>query len=222
MSTETHEQAWTRRGEGSFRWFSTVGWPRSKGSDITPELLDGVRAIRHRIRREGGGGGLCHIVSEDLRTRHGWERACVGYLSMDGGMICASHYVNILGDGTILDATADQFGEGHDVRVVHPGDIEYGRYRPDFSEDYHPGLEPVQLAAWMPDWNGVEDFDAQDADMDARGPAWWLDDTTAYLAYLDEQAALARAAGDSGLVLASTLAEIEAVEGRPAGPRMAP
>lgn len=222
MNDETDDQAWKRRGEGSLRWFTSMSGGRSKASDLTPEVLDSVRALRERIRREGGGGGLCHVVSEELQSRRGWERVCVGYLSTDGGMVCASHYVCVLGDGTIVDSTADQFGEGHDVRVVHPGDPEYGRYRPDFSEDYHPGLEPVHLAAWLPDWKGLEDFDAQDADTEARGPAWWLEDTTALLAYLEEQAGHARAVRDRGRVLASTLADIEAVSGRGAAPGMSP
>ena len=52
--------------------------------------------------------------------------------------------MNLLPDGSILDATADQLGEGKDVIVVHPSDKNYHRYRPEFSHDSMPITAGIQ------------------------------------------------------------------------------
>jgi hypothetical protein len=191
MDIETDEQAWARRAAGSLRRFTGMANRGSAVGDLTEAVLAEVRSLRERVRVAEGGGGMCHFVSEILASERRWAQLSVGYLSLDGAMICASHYVNVLGDGTLLDATADQFGEGHDIRIVRPDDPEYGRYRPEFYEDYNPGIDPVALADWLPDWIGLIDFDAQDVVDGERGPAWWLDDPTPRIEFLRSQIALA-------------------------------
>lgn len=217
MSKETDEEARTRRAAGSLRWFLFSAAGSSDAGDVTEAVLSDIRSLRSRFREAEGGGGMCHAVSEDLGRSRGWTPLSVGYLSLDGTVICAGHYVNVLRDGTLLDATADQFGEGHDIRVLRPGDAEYGRYRPEFYEDYHPGIEPVELAAWARDWNGDVDCDAQDIATDERGAAWWLDDPTPRLDFLRSQVALGASHSDSDLLSDRMETEIEAIEERLAG-----
>lgn len=151
-----------------------------------------IAAMREGIRAEEGGGGMCHLVTEALAHERGWGRLAVSYLATDGVIVSDGHYVNLLGDGSILDATADQFGEGHGVRLLRPDDPEYGRYRPEFDDDYNPDTAP-ELAAWKPAWNGETDWDAHIRVAGERGYGWWLDDPRDMLAYLAQRRAHAEA-----------------------------
>ena len=150
-------------------------------------FIASIQREREAIRVEDGGGGMCHIVSELLWDRHGWARFPVTYLDPEGQIICAGHLINILPDGGLLDATADQFGEGHDVRVLAPGSPDYGRYRPEFDEEFNPSRYEC-VAHFF--WNGLSDCDAQDRLRANRGQGWWLPDKTDYLAYLQHQVEL--------------------------------
>lgn len=163
--------------------------------DLTETLLEEIRKIREQIRADEGGGGMCHLVTEFLEAERGWKRLTVSRISPSGDVICAAHYVSVLADGTIVDPTADQFGDGHDIRILKPGDAGYGEYRPEFNCDYNPEIYPEELSGWAEYWAGEEDYDAQDRLAEERGVAWWLEDTQAFVAYNLEQAELARAAG---------------------------
>lgn len=154
-----------------------------------------IQALRHEMRVDEGGGGLCHCITEALTVKYGLGRLAVSYLAPDGTVICAGHYVNYLSDGSILDPSADQFGEGHDVRLLRPDDPEYGRIRPEFYEDFHPGLYPDELAEWLPFWKGVIDFDAQDTMNQERGRGWWVEDPSLLRAHYSERQQYALATG---------------------------
>ena len=182
---------------------------RSKGGfgDMLPHVL----ALRAETRIENGGGGMCHLVTEALAHERGWGRLPVSYLDADGEIVSDGHYVNLLADGTIVDPTADQFGEGHDVRVLPPDDPEYGRYRPEFDSDYNPG-DVAELSAWKPAWTGETDWDAHIRISGERGFGWWVEDPTELLAYLGQRRAYAQADDFSGQDVALVdrwVAEIE-------------
>lgn len=157
------------------------------GSPWDPVLIAYIEQMREETRVEQQGGGMCHLVSEWLEHDHQWLRLPVSYLSAAGELICAGHYVNVLPDGSIVDATADQFGEGHSVRHLKPDDPAYGQFRPEFDSDYNP-TKCAELAAFA--WDGRDDFDADNILYEERGPGWWLEDKSAYIAYLRHQVAL--------------------------------
>lgn len=182
-----------------------------------PAVLDAAKALRDGIRAEEFGGGMCSMVGEALEAEHGWRRCGVAYVSPEGEVICEAHVVNVLSDGTIVDATADQFGEGDEVRVVRPGDLAYGRYRPEFYDDFHPGISP-SAAAWAGDWTGEMDAEAAGRLQRERGPAWWLDDPAPMLDYLERQAGYAAADPYGGKLGACIEAEAAGIRARFAAP----
>lgn len=150
-------------------------------------LVRSIEAMREEIRVDEGGGGMCHLVSEWLWDQQGWERLAVTYLDPRGTVICAGHLINALPDGSLLDSTADQFGEGHSVRLLQPSDPDYGRYRPEFDNDVNPSQYP-EFENFF--WNGKPDFDHQDDIRSALGYGWWVQDPSALLAYLEHQVQL--------------------------------
>jgi hypothetical protein len=161
-------------------------------SMLSADFVDMVETLREEVRAEEGGGGMCHVMSEILATRFGWPMLSVAYLSRDGGMICAAHVVNILPDGSVLDTTRDQFGEGHSVSYVSAESEEIGRYRPEFYEDFHPGHPDDTdgiMSPWLPGYAGHADYVEQDRIRAERGPAWWLEDTALLAEYEARQAA---------------------------------
>lgn len=75
--------------------------------------------------------GGCYMVTECLHVERGW--AMEGGCYVEGSVHADDHFWNVDGD-TIIDATADQFGEpGDGVRFTVVGDP---RYRPNCSEHY--------------------------------------------------------------------------------------
>lgn len=155
-----------------------------KGLKMRPDEDDirAIRKIRHEARRSEGGGGMCHLVSEWIEHYLGWERVSGTYLCKDGDVICGGgHLWNVLPDGAVLDSTADQFGEGHDIRIVEPGDPDWQRYDMEWYPDYHPGHEN-----YNPSWDklrrtpdkfaGEMDYDADDRLQRERGDFWWVSD----------------------------------------------
>ena len=165
------------------------------------DFQDAVATLRENIRAEEGGGGYCHVVTEILEADHGWERLPVSYLSLAGEVICAAHYINVLPDGSLLDPTRDQFGEGDDVSLIRHDSPDMARYRPEFDQDWHPGHphdDQRLLEGWAEDWKGISDCDAQDALRRERGDGWWLTDKTTLIAYLQQQWSY----GDDGMFAA--------------------
>lgn len=150
-----------------------------------------IRNLRHQIRTEEGGGGMCHFVSEVIYNKFGWQQESGSYLAPNGDVICGGgHLWNVLPDGAILDATADQFGEGQDIRIIEPDDPDYHRYSAEWYSDYHPGM-PEYDWNWRsggrkPEhWTGEMDADQQNRLSKERGHYWWLNDLTHKQAYSD-------------------------------------
>lgn len=158
---------------------------------LTPGFIDYLRNLRHLCRIDNGGGGACHVISEFLENKYGWMRFSGAYLSRDGEVIDSGHLWNYLPDGSILDATADQHGEGNDIRVITPNDPDYGRYRPEWSEFYHPGMAEYN-ASWphphsTEGWTGETDWDRSIRLDRERGPNWHVTDQDQWNAYSREQ-----------------------------------
>ena len=104
-------------------------------SAISPADLERVRAIRRRVRLESGRpDGRCGKVAEAIQAELGWAYRW-GHLRLLDGGICWIHCWNQLPDGTIVDATADQFeeqwlGMGEvGVVVLSPADLLFDCYR---------------------------------------------------------------------------------------------
>ena len=78
--------------------------------------------------RESDGAGQCTTMAEILNQKYGWEIDSGFYLQpgkMHNGH--GDHVWNVLKDGTIIDATHDQFGEP-DINVVSPSSPGYKSY----------------------------------------------------------------------------------------------
>jgi hypothetical protein len=94
--------------------------------------LERVRAIRRQVRLESGrSDGRCGKVAEAIQTELGWAYRW-GHLRLLDDGISWIHCWNQLLDGTVVDATADQFEERWlgDVAVLPPGDPRHANYRP--------------------------------------------------------------------------------------------
>jgi hypothetical protein len=182
--------------QASVAYFKSVAGGRAfSDSDLTPEFVLEAEALREEVRAEEGGGGMCHVVSEIMQGRHGWPRLFVSYLSAEGDVICAAHVVSLLPDGSIIDWTRDQFGDGHSVSFVNAQSPEIGRYRPEFYEDFHPGHlhdDTGKLSSWLDAYTGQSDCDEQDRLARERGRGWWLEDLSALDEYEARQEAYER------------------------------
>ena len=95
--------------------------------------LERVRAIRRQVRLESGRpDGRCGQVAEALQTELGWAYRW-GHLQLLDDEICWIHCWNQLPNGTVLDATSDQFEERWlgNVAVLSPDDpLHLSRPRP--------------------------------------------------------------------------------------------
>ncbi len=185
--------------EASVAYFKSVSGGRVfEAVDFTPEFVREAEILREAVRAEEGGGGMCHVVSEIMEGRHGWPMLSVAYLSEAGDVICAAHVVSLLPDGSVIDWTRDQFGEGHSVSLIGADAEEIGRYRPEFYEDFHPGHPDDTngvMAAWLDTYAGHTDCEEQDRLTEERGRGWWLEDLTAMDEYDAQQVAYAGGAG---------------------------
>lgn len=192
----------------------------SKGGreDVTAEIVANLIRLRDEIRDLDGGGGMCGLVTEELHGMFAWERLAVSYLSQTGEVVSSGHYVSLLGDGTIVDPTADQFGEGTGIVILSPGEAGYGRYRPEFYQDFHPGTHPDDLLGWQEWWSGEMDVDAEVRLRKERGYGWWVDDVTDLAAYCRRQLELCEARGGMfgyDVYLRGNLRDLEGREPRP-------
>jgi hypothetical protein len=163
-----------------------------------PEDIAMIRKAREVIRREEGGGGMCHMVSEWINAVYGWERNSGVVVSRDGEIQIDAHYWNELPDGSILDSTADQMGENKDIEIVHPSDPEYGRYAEEWMQDYHPHhpdwkADPKRLGHRRPEkFTGIEDYDLAAQIKDERGQNWWVTHPEQLRQYLEQQLVYAK------------------------------
>lgn len=133
---------------------------------------------------------MCHEVGEWIEWTYGWPRRSGSYLSRDGEVCIAAHYWNVLPCGAILDATADQTGEGHDLRILPTDDPEHGRYDEERCDEWNPGTgwTPATsgMRASMP-YSGEDDVSEMSRHVAARGNHWWSTDPVGLMAYLETQ-----------------------------------
>lgn len=107
------------------------------GRIVHAVTLERVRAIRRQVRLASGRpDGRCAQVAAALQTELGWAYRW-GHLRLLDGGLCWIHCWNQWPDGTVVDATADQFEDRWlgDVAVLPPGDPRHvhsapGRARP--------------------------------------------------------------------------------------------
>lgn len=98
-----------------------------------PPVLRRIYEIRSAVRRTDArpNDGRCGNVSAALEKEFGWQRQS-GYLRLRDGTVCWLHCWNRLTDGTIVDATADQFQNLwlDDVVILDPAHPMAANYRP--------------------------------------------------------------------------------------------
>ena len=181
--------------EATVTYFEAIGGGKTfTAGEFTSEFIAKAERLRHEVRRSEGGGGMCHVMSDLAQAEFGWPMLSVAYLCPEGDIICAAHVISVLPDGSMIDWTRDQFGEGHSVSYISKDDPAIGRYRPEFYEDFHPGHpddEDGLLDAWLDTYSGRTDCDEQDRLREERGRGWWLESLDKLDEYDAEQDRLA-------------------------------
>ncbi len=102
--------------------------------------IERIYAIIERQRKKHPSQSLCDIVSDELHRRFGWAFEEGEYRGpevddeSEGSISPYWHSWNRLADGTIVDATANQFGDSDPIRVIPPNDPRQQHYHknPDF------------------------------------------------------------------------------------------
>lgn len=136
---------------------STKSKQETDPATLTESDFSYMTQVVEEIRTEEGLGGQCGFVAEILAGRYGWEMYGGIYHSVNGRPI-GDHMWNVHTlTGTIIDATADQFGEGAQVRVIAPSDPLQTRYRYAETDE--------QEAEWL---------DTARRSRDANGGYWWV------------------------------------------------
>lgn len=138
----------------------------AKEDQPTSEVLDHLRQLRREVReyergRDHPSEGQCGLVSEEAQMHHGWGmnggfylRNLPAYGHEDHG----DHIWNVMKDGTIIDATHDQFGKP-DINIVPIGHADRERYHAygDCTNDENPNGDPncphCGCKICNPDWN---------------------------------------------------------------------
>lgn len=114
---------------------------------LTEAIHADLLGVTHDVRTWEGEGGQCGFVATDLAKTYGWVAYGGIYHSEDGRPI-GDHVWNVhVPTGTIIDATADQFGEGDGVRVLTPTDPLHARYRHAESEEQEDEWLDIARAA---------------------------------------------------------------------------
>jgi hypothetical protein len=167
--------AWWRESDREYRVFDAWHAQSTAAIVVSPVMLEALRDIRTRIREsEVGGTGVCQRVSQYLEARFGWACERGVYLAADGEPI-ACHLWNRLPDGGLIDATADQFGEGADVLLVAPDNAPLlTRFRAEWSEDCNPGLSGLYPELKEVEWTGEYDLERMERVRRERRERWWL------------------------------------------------
>jgi len=133
--------------------------------DLRSRILDDLMPDIERVRAtcDPVSKGACVEVSTKLADEIPGLRVNKGSY---GGM---QHAWNELPDGTIIDATADQFG-GDPIRVIKPSDPDYAKYSqvtsideaiwdamPDFIRGHTSNAFAVETGGWTRDLGKLED-----------------------------------------------------------------
>jgi hypothetical protein len=96
-----------------------------------------ILAVRADIVASGetnsAGGPSCGVLAEELAALLGGSELYGAYRLDDGR--APEHAWVLLADGTIVDASADQFGCQGPLRVLHAGDDDYNRYLDQDGDD---------------------------------------------------------------------------------------
>ncbi len=153
---------------------------KSSIKDITPGVIERIKKIV-KVVHDGEGCdvndpnqvGFCPMVSAILEEKFGWVNTGGIYLSESLEPI-GDHVWNVLGDGTIVDATSLQFHEGHHIKIIPPNNPEHKRYRTEWNSDYNPGMSKDYPELEGVKWSGEHDFDAITRLRKERGDKWWL------------------------------------------------
>ncbi|MBA4797549.1 MAG: hypothetical protein H2043_09125 [Rhizobiales bacterium] len=153
---------------------------------LEQQQISVIRAFRHRMRLAGC-WGACFEVSCFIQHTFGWVRVDGVYALPDGRPIFL-HSWNALSDGSLLDGTADQFGEGDDVGIYPRNSPSFLRYREKYTIAHNP-----ENTAWLKGqpYVGLPDRDFWDA-AEARKelpPGWWLAHPQQYLSWFRNGAA---------------------------------
>jgi len=100
--------------------------------ELTPEFVAEVEAYRDEVREEEGGGGMCHIVTDHLAGKFGWERLFVSYLTPDGEIICGGRACHKHPSRRLYPRSYARSVRCKDFSVSHIkcDSDEIGRYRP--------------------------------------------------------------------------------------------
>ncbi len=153
---------------------------KSSIKNITPSVIKQIKRIAKSVHDIEGCDvsdpdqvGFCSMVSEILSNNFGWEIMGGFYLSKTLEPI-GDHVWNMLSDGTIVDATALQFHEDNDLRIIPPGDPEQKRYRMEWSQDYNPGMSDQYPELKDIEWSGEYDVDKSEKLRKEHGKKWWL------------------------------------------------
>lgn len=156
--------------------------------EITGALRDRWIRMRENVRLKSGGGGEAVEVADIIAKSYDGNFEWVAVLDRNGEVIAGMHAVCVLSDGSILDATADQFGEieGNSLLLVHPNDSMMARYRPDFDEESNP-YTVKEFSPWKEVWNGFPDAETGKLNTNTRGEGWWLDQQDFLTDYLEKQ-----------------------------------
>ena len=150
-------------------WFDAR--PKDQGGPVHINFQD-LREIREAARDEADGGGRALETAFLVEQYYGHPAVSGVYLAEDGEPI-ALHSWNILADGSVLDATLDQFGEERDVRIAPVGSQEWRRYRMEWTQHYNPTSGHDELAGCI--WSGQTDMARIMARREAsQGHAWWI------------------------------------------------
>lgn len=151
-----------------------------KASKLTEHILLEIRAKREEFRLAAGCGGQCGDVAEWIFSSYGWPNIGGMYLSPSLEPI-GDHVWNVLPDGSILDATADQWCESdEDIRIVPVDSPDHKRFRYEWTPDFNPDLADRYPQLKGIPWSGEFDFDASRRLRAERGHGWWLPDPSLY------------------------------------------
>ena len=144
-----------------------------------------IMAYRHHVRLNGCWGG-CYEVSCFIEHQFGHRRRD-GVFRLTDGTPVFLHSWNEGPEALVIDATADQFGIGHDLALMRPEDPDRAYYSARYTAALNPKVTP-----WLDGrpYVGAADRDYWQRRYDERrlGPGWWLDDNHAYCNWLRDKA----------------------------------
>lgn len=93
------------------------------GFHLTDEQVEYLDDLVERLGQRYKTSKVCFQISEAIRKRFGWP-------VVSGRFRGEGHYWNVLPDGSILDASYDQFDEdAAPIAVWSPRDPEHAEYR---------------------------------------------------------------------------------------------